>query len=63
MERLRQHLLNAFGQEAAVPPSRRSAHEAEEVPRIRVGSPRLAEPERAADFAMEVAEVFPDAGL
>ena len=35
----------------------------EQVPRLRVGSPRLAEPERAADFTMDVAEEAQDAGL
>jgi hypothetical protein len=35
----------------------------EEVPRLHVGSPRLAEPERAADFTMEVAEETRDPGL
>jgi hypothetical protein len=35
----------------------------DELPRIRVGSPRLAEPERAADFTMEVTEELPHAGL
>jgi hypothetical protein len=35
----------------------------EEVARIHVGSPRLAQPERAADFTKEVAVDFPDAPL
>ena len=35
----------------------------EEVSRFHVSSPRLAQPERAADFTKEVAEVPPDAGL
>ncbi len=35
----------------------------EEVSRFHVGSPRLAQPERAADFTMEVAEEPRDAGL
>ena len=35
----------------------------EELPRIYIRSPRLAEPERAADFIMEVAEESRDAGL
>jgi hypothetical protein len=30
---------------------------------IRAGSPRLAQPERAADFTMEVTEESPGAGL
>jgi hypothetical protein len=36
---------------------------AEEVPSFHVGSPRLAERDRAADFTMEVAEESRDAGL
>jgi hypothetical protein len=36
---------------------------AEAVPRLHVGSPRLADPERAADFTMDVAEESRDAGL
>jgi hypothetical protein len=36
---------------------------AEEAPRLRVGSPRLAHPERAADFTLEVVEEPEDAGL
>ena len=35
----------------------------EEVSRFHVGSPRLAQPERAADFSKEVAEEPRDAGL
>lgn len=48
---------------ATHPDSRQAAPGVDELPRIRVGSPRLAEPERAADFVMEVTEVSPDAGL
>ena len=33
------------------------------VPRVHVGSPRLAQPERAVDFVMEVVEEARDAGL
>ena len=36
---------------------------AEETTRLYVGSPRLAQPERAGDFTMEVAEESPDARL
>jgi hypothetical protein len=36
---------------------------AEEMPRVRIASPRLAHPEQAADFAMDVGEEPPDAGL
>jgi hypothetical protein len=63
VDRLRRRLRNAYEQQGAHPDSRRSVPGAEEVPRLRVGSPRLAEPERAADFVMEVTEVSPDAGL
>jgi hypothetical protein len=63
VDRLRQRLLTSYGRQSADPASGRSATGAEEVPRIRVGSPRLAEPERAADFVMEVAEVPSHAGL
>lgn len=34
-----------------------------ELPRVRVGSPRLARPEQAADFVMEVSEESRDAGI
>ncbi|MEX0717979.1 MAG: hypothetical protein WD066_15400 [Planctomycetaceae bacterium] len=34
-----------------------------EAPRIRVGSPRLAQPARAADFTKQVSQESPDAGL
>jgi hypothetical protein len=45
------------------PDLRQAASGVDELPRIRVGSPRLAEPERAADFTMEVTEEHPHAGL
>jgi hypothetical protein len=35
----------------------------DETRRVRVGSPRLADRERAADFAMDVTEDSPDAGV
>ena len=63
VDRLRQRLRNTYEQQSAHPDSRQSVPGAEEVARIRVGSPRLAEPERATDFVMEVAEESPDAGL
>ena len=37
--------------------------DAGEEPRVRAGSPRLAEPARAGDFVMDVVEDSPDAGL
>jgi hypothetical protein len=45
------------------PDSQQATSGVAELPRIHVGSPRLAEPERAADFTMEVAEEIPHAGL
>ena len=45
------------------PGLRQAASGIDGLPRIRVGSPRLAEPERAVDFTMEVAEESPHAGL
>jgi hypothetical protein len=63
VDRLRLRLRNAYQQQSAHPDSCRSVPGAEGVPRLRVGSPRLAESERAADFVMEVSEVSPDAGL
>jgi predicted DNA-binding antitoxin AbrB/MazE fold protein len=35
----------------------------EDFPRVRMMSPRLARPEQAVDFAKEVSEESPDAGL
>ena len=45
------------------PDSGQAASRVNDLPRIRVGSPRLAEPERAVDFTMEVTEELPHAGL
>src|SRR3954447_16354644 len=56
VDRLQQRLRSTNEQQNAHPDSRQAAIAADELPRIRVGSPRLAEPERAADFTMEVAE-------
>src|SRR3954447_26009778 len=55
VDRFRQRLLNTYGRPSADPASRQSVPGAEEVPRIRVESPRLAEPDRMAGFVMEVA--------
>ena len=63
VDRLRDRLRSAFEQQTAHEGSPRSPSGAAEVRRVRVWSPRLAEPERAADFALEVAEVSPNAGL
>ncbi len=63
VDRLRVRLRDAYEQQRHHAGSGRSVPGAEDVPRLRIGSPRLAEPERAADFVMEVAEVSPNAGL
>lgn len=58
VDRLRQRLRKAYE-----PGSGAGATAIDERPPIHLRSPRLAEPERAADFTMEVAEVAPDARL
>ncbi len=63
VDRLRHRLRSAYEQQSTHPESGRSVPGAEAATRLRVGSPRLADPERAADFVMEVAEVSPDARL
>jgi hypothetical protein len=63
VDRLRQRLRNSYYQQGAQAGSGEAVAGVEEVPRLHVGSPRLAEPERAADFTMEVAEESRDAGL
>jgi hypothetical protein len=63
VNRLQQRLRKTYEQQGAHSGLTQAVPRVEEVPRIHVGSPRLAEPERAADFTMEVAEEFPDAGL
>jgi predicted Zn-dependent protease len=63
VERLGRRLRDSFDQQIAESSSDQTFLDVEEMPRLRVGSPRLARPEQAADFAMDVAEVSPDAGL
>jgi hypothetical protein len=63
VDRLRQRLIRTYEQEGPHPGPAPTISEVENVPRIRVGSPRLADPERAVDFTMDVAEVSQDASL
>jgi hypothetical protein len=56
-------LRNTFEQQSAHSGSWQAVPTVEEVPRIHIRSPRLADTDRAADFTMDVAEVSPDAGL
>lgn len=57
VDRLRRRLSDKYEQRDAHSGSRPVTRAVEGMPRIHVGSPRLAEPERAADFAMEVAQI------
>jgi hypothetical protein len=63
VDRLRQRLVTAYEREGAHPDSGTAILQIEDLPRIRIASPRLADPARATDFTMVVAEVSPDAGL
>jgi hypothetical protein len=63
VDRLGRRLRDVYEHQSPHPDSYRSVPGADELPRIRAGSPRLADPERAADFVMEVTEESPDAGL
>jgi hypothetical protein len=63
VDRLRKRLRDEYAEQSANSGSSQAALSVERVPRIHVRSPRLAEPERAADFTMDVAEESPDAGL
>ena len=63
VDRLSRRLRDSYHQHPAQSDLGRANLTAEEVPRLRVGSPRLARPEQAADFRMEVSEGSPDAGL
>ena len=63
IDRLRQRLTTINEQRDALSGSGRAFPGVEELPRIHVGSPRLAESERAVDFTMDVAEESPDASL
>ncbi len=57
VDRLRQRLRASYDQRASHANSAAVPLRSEEMPRLRVGSPRLADPVRAADFTMEVADI------
>jgi len=63
VDRLSLRLRDSNHRHGAQAGSGRAILTVEQAPRLRVGSPRLARPEQAADFTMEVGEGFPDAGL
>lgn len=63
VNRLVHRLRDSYQRQGSQPDSSQALLSVEESSRLRVGSPRLAEPERAADFAMEVVEESRDAGL
>lgn len=63
VDRLTRRLRDSYRQEGAQAGSGREPLTFEELPRVRVGSPRLARPDQAADFAMEVSKETRDAGL
>jgi hypothetical protein len=63
VNRLRQRLRSTYEQQGAPSGSGPAVPHVEVIPRIHVGSPRLADPERATDFTMDVAEELPDARL
>lgn len=63
IDRLRHRLGGAYERPVGPQAASRAVPGDEGVPRVRAGSPRLAEPERAVDFIMEVNEVAPDAGV
>jgi hypothetical protein len=63
VHRLEQRLVTAYEQQNARSSAAQTAPDIGEVPRIHMRSPRLADPECAADFIMEVAEDSRDAGL
>jgi hypothetical protein len=56
IDRLRERLRATYEEQITLPEPAKSVPAVVEGPRVRVGSPRLAEPHRAADFAMVVAE-------
>jgi hypothetical protein len=63
VDRLRERLRSTYEQQGPHSCSGDAFPSVKEVRRIRIGSPRLAEPERAADFTMDIAEESPDAPL
>jgi hypothetical protein len=56
VDRLRQRMEAVYGSQSAQSVSWGPVLSVEELSRFHVGSPRLAQPERAADFAKEVVE-------
>src|SRR5262245_37075092 len=63
IDRLRRRLRDSYREPGARAGSDREPRTVEQRPRVRVGSPRLARPEQAAAFTMEVSEESRDAGL
>ncbi len=63
IERLGQRLRATYNQQGARSGLDLALRSVETMPRLRVASPRLAEPERATDFTMDVAEESQDAGI
>ena len=63
IDRLRQRLRSISERRGIHPVSGQTVRRVEGVPRIHVRSPRLAKPECAADFTMDVAEESADAGV
>jgi hypothetical protein len=59
VDRLRQQLQAAYEQQGIQAGHVNETSAVETMPRLRVGSPRLACPEQAADFIMDVAEESP----
>jgi len=63
VDRLSRRLRDTYHPQGTQAGARRATLTVEELPRVRVGSPRLARPEQAADFTMEVSEEARDASL
>ncbi len=63
VDQLRDSLKTALEQRAPHAGSARSIGGDARIRKARIWSPRLADPERAADFVMDVAEVSPDVSL
>jgi hypothetical protein len=63
VDRLRRRLRDRYHRQEPETDTLRAAPAVERLPRLRVGSPRLARPEQAVDFTMEVSEESRDAGL
>lgn len=63
VDRLGRRLRDSYARQEVEAGSDRATPMVEELPRVRVGSPRLARPEQAADFTMDVREESQDTGL